>query len=149
MFLYGIILATMGLTISWAAPACNNPVFAEVRSPIWPQATCLLLISQAHQRVPSPPQHSPCEAGCQTCSPAAFAVCLGGPSCLLTLVNCAPGCCSRSLSHAQIVPPDLRNLVYAFDRSFEMAIAALAAPLVGILAEHVFGFAVCSDWSEY
>ncbi len=43
---------------------------------------------------------------------------------------------------AQIVPPDLRNLVYAFDRSFEMAIAALAAPLVGILAEHVFGFAV-------
>ena len=40
------------------------------------------------------------------------------------------------------MPPDLRNLVYAFDRSFEMAIAALAAPLVGILAEHVFGFAV-------
>jgi len=32
VFLYGIILATMGLTISWAAPACNNPVFAEVRS---------------------------------------------------------------------------------------------------------------------
>ena len=32
VFLYGIILATMGLTISWAAPACNNPVFAEVPS---------------------------------------------------------------------------------------------------------------------
>jgi len=48
------------------------------------------------------------------------------------------------LCMAQIVPPDLRNLVYAFDRSFEMAIAALAAPLVGILAEHVFGFAVCT-----
>ena len=40
------------------------------------------------------------------------------------------------------MPPDLRNLVYAFDRSFEMAIAAMAAPLVGILAQHVFGFAV-------
>ena len=40
------------------------------------------------------------------------------------------------------MPPDLRNLVYAFDRSFEMAIAALAAPLVGLLAEHVFGFSV-------
>ena len=41
---------------------------------------------------------------------------------------------------AEIVPPDLRNLVYAFDRSFEMAIAALAAPLVGLLAEGLFGF---------
>ena len=30
IFLYGLILATMGATISWAAPACNNPVFAEV-----------------------------------------------------------------------------------------------------------------------
>ena len=31
VFVYGLILATMGLTISWAAPACNNPVFAEVQ----------------------------------------------------------------------------------------------------------------------
>ena len=33
VFVYGLILATMGLTISWAAPACNNPVFAEVKAP--------------------------------------------------------------------------------------------------------------------
>ena len=59
--------------------------------------------------------------------------------------TCLYGHCSQAElpSFAQIVPPDLRNLVYAFDRSFEMAIAALAAPVVGILAEHVFGFAVC------
>ena len=68
MALYGALLLVMGATISWAAPACNNPIFAE------------------------------------------------------------------------IVPPHLRNLVYAFDRSFEMAIAAMAAPLVGILAEQLFGF---------
>ena len=43
---------------------------------------------------------------------------------------------------AEIVPPHLRNMIYAFDRSFEMAIAACGAPLVGILAERVFGFTV-------
>ncbi len=37
----------------------------------------------------------------------------------------------------------MRNLIYAFDRSFEMALAALAAPLVGWIAEHYFGFKVC------
>ena len=67
---YGLLLACMGLLISWAAPACNNPIFAE------------------------------------------------------------------------IVPPHLRTMIYAFDRSFESAIAASAAPLVGILAEKVFGWEV-------
>ena len=64
------MLVTMGLLKTWAAPACNNPVFAE------------------------------------------------------------------------IVPPHLRNMIYAFDRCFEGAIAACAAPLVGVLAEKVFGFKV-------
>jgi hypothetical protein len=31
--LYGSVLVWMGLTISWAAPACNNPVFAEIVPP--------------------------------------------------------------------------------------------------------------------
>ncbi|KAG2486460.1 hypothetical protein HYH03_014907 [Edaphochlamys debaryana] len=65
---YGLLLTLKGVLTSWAAPACNNPVFAE------------------------------------------------------------------------IVPPDLRNLVYAFDRSFEGAISALGAPLVGLAAERWFGF---------
>jgi hypothetical protein len=41
---------------------------------------------------------------------------------------------------AEIVPPAQRNLVYAFDRCFEGAVAACAAPLVGALAERMFGF---------
>lgn len=66
--LYGALLLTKGVLTSWPAPACNNPIFAEV------------------------------------------------------------------------VPPDMRNLIYAFDRSFEGAIAALGAPLVGMAAERWFGF---------
>ena len=27
---YAIVLGLMGLSISWAAPACNNPIFAEI-----------------------------------------------------------------------------------------------------------------------
>lgn len=66
--LYAAVLLTFALLKAWPAPACNNPVFAE------------------------------------------------------------------------IVPPRQRNLVYAFDRCFEGAIAACAAPLVGVLAERLFGF---------
>eukprot|EP00198_Chlamydomonas_reinhardtii_P001999 XP_001691335.1 predicted protein [Chlamydomonas reinhardtii] len=65
---YGAVLLTMGLLITWASPACNQPMFAE------------------------------------------------------------------------IVPPDMRNLVYAFDRALEGAISALGAPLVGMAAERWFGF---------
>ena len=67
---YALLLLCMGLLISWAAPACNNPIFSE------------------------------------------------------------------------IVPPHLRTVIYAFDRSFESAIAASAAPLVGIMAESMFGWKV-------
>ena len=31
--LYAVLLLSMGLLISWAAPACNNPVFAG--GPCW------------------------------------------------------------------------------------------------------------------
>ncbi|KAG2426257.1 hypothetical protein HXX76_013015 [Chlamydomonas incerta] len=65
---YGAVLVAMGLLITWASPACNQPMFAE------------------------------------------------------------------------IVPPDMRNLVYAFDRALEGAISALGAPLVGMAAERWFGF---------
>lgn len=64
---YGLVMFVMGILASWAAPACNNPIFAE------------------------------------------------------------------------IVPSTHRNLVYAFDRSFEGAIAACGAPIVGWLAQE-FGY---------
>lgn len=74
--LYGALLGCMGLVISWAAPACNNPIFAE------------------------------------------------------------------------IVPPHLRTVIYAFDRSFESAVAASAAPLVGLLAEKAFGWQASSTFVD-
>lgn len=39
--------------------------------------------------------------------------------------------------------------IYAFDRSFEGAIAACGAPLVGIIAEKLFGFKVCPKYGAY
>lgn len=41
---------------------------------------------------------------------------------------------------ADIVPPDLRTTIYAFDRAFEGSLSALAAPLVGVLAEVMYGY---------
>ena len=63
-------------------------------------------------------------------------------SCWSVSTDCRRNELSRWLLGAEIVPPHLRNMIYAFDRSFEMAIAACGAPLVGILAERVFGFTV-------
>jgi MFS family permease len=41
---------------------------------------------------------------------------------------------------AELVPDDLRSTIFAFDRSFESALAACAAPVVGFLAERRYGF---------
>eukprot|EP00887_Chlorella_sp_A99_P006616 scaffold3.g6616.t1 len=41
---------------------------------------------------------------------------------------------------AEIVPSSQRSLVYALDRALEGALAAFAAPLVGLLASRGFGF---------
>ena len=38
------------------------------------------------------------------------------------------------------MPERLRSTVYAFDRCFEGALGATAAPLVGLVAERTFGF---------
>jgi len=47
---------------------------------------------------------------------------------------------NNSAIFAEVVPDCLRSSIYAFDRSFETAIGALAAPIVGVLASRVFGF---------
>lgn len=74
---HGLVLFIMGLSISWNAPATNNPIFAE------------------------------------------------------------------------IVPERSRTSIYALDRSFESVLASFAPPVVGLLAEHVFGYKpVASGSSE-
>ncbi|KAK9990224.1 hypothetical protein SO802_025209 [Lithocarpus litseifolius] len=67
-FKHGLVLFVMGLSISWNAPATNNPIFAE------------------------------------------------------------------------IVPEKSRTSIYALDRSFESILSSFAPPVVGILAQHVYGF---------
>jgi hypothetical protein len=47
---------------------------------------------------------------------------------------------NNSAMFAELVPERLRTQIYAFDRSFEGAVAACGAPLVGITAERLFGF---------
>ncbi|XAR73370.1 hypothetical protein NMG60_11007319 [Bertholletia excelsa] len=41
---------------------------------------------------------------------------------------------------AEIVPERMRTSIYALDRSFESILASFAPPIVGILAQHVFGY---------
>lgn len=41
---------------------------------------------------------------------------------------------------AEIVPEKSRTSVYALDRSFESILSSFAPPVVGILAQHVFGY---------
>ncbi|XP_062199312.1 uncharacterized protein LOC133901819 isoform X2 [Phragmites australis] len=67
-FLHGLVMFIMGLSMSWNAPATNNPIFAE------------------------------------------------------------------------IVPGRSRTSIYALDRSFESVLSSFAPPVVGFLAEHVYGY---------
>lgn len=70
-------------------------------------------------------------------------------ACALVAMNslgswAGPAC--NNPAFADIVPGHMRNLVFAFDRCFEGAVAACAAPLVGMLAEKRFGFKVSSEY---
>lgn len=47
---------------------------------------------------------------------------------------------NNSTFFAELVPENLRTHIYAFDRSFEGAIGACGSPLVGLIAERIFGF---------
>ena len=41
---------------------------------------------------------------------------------------------------AKVVPAKHRTMIYAFDRAFEGSFSSFAAPIVGILAEQVYGY---------
>lgn len=59
---------------------------------------------------------------------------------VFSLATSWPAPCANNPIFAEIVPVRLRNLVYAFDRCFEGAVAAFATPFVGRLSERYFGF---------
>lgn len=66
---------------------------------------------------------------------------------LFSLATSWPAPCANNPIFAEIVPIRLRNLVYAFDRCFEGAVAAFATPFVGALSEKYFGFSGTSTVS--
>ncbi|KAL6846061.1 hypothetical protein ACP4OV_023509 [Aristida adscensionis] len=49
---------------------------------------------------------------------------------------------------AEIVPERSRTSIYALDRSFESVLASFAPPVVGFLAEHVYGYNPISNGAE-
>ncbi|GAQ77780.1 major facilitator superfamily protein [Klebsormidium nitens] len=58
---------------------------------------------------------------------------------MATSISWCQSACNNPI-FADIVPPDLRTTIYAFDRAFEGSLSALAAPLVGVLAEVMYGY---------
>lgn len=48
---------------------------------------------------------------------------------------------------AEIVPEKSRTSIYALDRSFESILSSFAPPVVGILAQHVYGYKPVSKGS--
>lgn len=51
---------------------------------------------------------------------------------------CAPA--TNDPIFAEIVPEKSRTAIYALDRSFESMLASFAPPIVGVLAQHVYGY---------
>ncbi|KAK1405675.1 Sugar transporter/spinster transmembrane protein [Heracleum sosnowskyi] len=49
---------------------------------------------------------------------------------------------------AEIVPEKSRTTIYALDRSFETVLSSFAPPIVGILAQHVYGYEPVPEGSE-
>lgn len=49
---------------------------------------------------------------------------------------------------AEIVPEKSRTSIYALDRSFESVLASFAPPIVGLLAQHVYGYTPIEKGSE-
>mmetsp|Transcript_21506 Transcript_21506/g.51310 ORF Transcript_21506/g.51310 Transcript_21506/m.51310 type:complete len:506 (+) Transcript_21506:414-1931(+) len=56
----------------------------------------------------------------------------------LTVSWCAAACIGPVFS--EIVPEHIRSMIYAYDRCMEVAIAACATPVVGLIAENFYGY---------
>ncbi len=116
---YVTVFMLNGALNAWPAPACNNPIFAGRRS-----ASPTNLANRTFSVV-----RHPCSVRIESVTGT-----------LDNHFRC--NCLEWHCVPAEIVPARLRTFIYAFDRSFEMAVAACAAPVVGKLAESAFGFEV-------
>lgn len=56
----------------------------------------------------------------------------------LTISWCATA--TNGPMFAEVVPSKHRTMIYAFDRAFEGSFSSFAAPIVGILAEKMYGY---------
>ncbi|CDP06204.1 unnamed protein product [Coffea canephora] len=56
----------------------------------------------------------------------------------LTISWCATA--TNGPMFAEVVPVKHRTMIYAFDRAFEVSFSSFAAPVVGILAEKMYGY---------
>nr|XP_043616251.1 uncharacterized protein LOC122588192 [Erigeron canadensis] len=56
----------------------------------------------------------------------------------LTISWNGPAC--NAPMFAEVVPTKHRTMIYAFDRAFEVSFSSFAAPIVGILAEKIYGY---------
>ena len=61
------------------------------------------------------------------------------------IANC---CISCSPIFAEIVPEKSRTSIYALDRSFESVLSSFAPPIVGLLAQRVYGYKPADDKGE-
>lgn len=50
------------------------------------------------------------------------------------------GCAVNAPVFAEVVPAKHRTMIYAFDRAFEGSFSSVAAPLVGIISEKIYGY---------
>ena len=50
------------------------------------------------------------------------------------------GTAANAPMFAEVVPAKHRTMIYAFDRAFEGSFSSFAAPMVGILAENIYGY---------
>lgn len=175
MVMYGITMVICGLLKSWAAPACNNPVFAEIvpahlRTLVYsfdrwtflafneiPIPSCLTYFAK------SVSQHT---SICKSFTKEAYRLfakerisfpsllpppsSLKGHACITPFI--IPLKFDQHIPSSHPMPTALRrdcwrrapaslpSPLLPLCRCFEGAIAACAAPLVGLLAQEIFGF---------
>ncbi|KAL3681024.1 hypothetical protein R1sor_023980 [Riccia sorocarpa] len=112
--LYATTLLVMGLTVSWCRNCANYPIFAD----IVPEKNRTMIYA-----------FDPEYYGLY----ATTLLVMG-----LTVSWCRN--CANYPIFADIVPEKNRTMIYAFDRALEGSFAAMAAPIVGLLAENVYGY---------